>query len=87
LRWSERRSVQIKGSGPGASKLRQWLFGEKRTSLKGYVAEADGRLLGEIAVTHAKLILAGGSPEQILEAAQAAPDRRAFEQELARLAL
>ncbi len=87
LRWIERRTVHIDGSGPGASKLRQWLFGKKRSNLKGYVAEADGRLLGKVAVTHAKLILAGGSCKQILEAAQVAPDRQAFERELLNLAL
>jgi hypothetical protein len=86
LRWGEDKFVDIKGSWAGATLLREWVFGTKKHSQKGYVAEGDGHLLKRIAVTHARLIASEQPGDQILEAAAGAQDRSDFERRLADLA-
>lgn len=81
--WCEpARSVQITGPWPGATRLRQWVFGEQRHTARGYVGAGDGRLLARIAATHASLLQAGRSSDEILRAAAQAQDRRDFEARL-----
>lgn len=82
LRWAGTRAIAIEGDWQGATRLRQWVFGSKTHSRKGYVNEGDGRLLEQIAVTHARLILADQPDEQILAAAASAIDRKDFEARL-----
>jgi hypothetical protein len=77
--------AQIDGDWEGATRLRKWVFGAKKHSRRGYVQEADARLLEEIALTHAILISADQTSEQILAAAAAAQDRQDFEMRLSRL--
>ena len=79
LRWAQTGGIAIDGSWEGASRVREWVFGKKEHTRKGYVKEGDARLLEKIAVAHANLILAQRSCEEILEAAAAAKDRRDFE--------
>lgn len=78
LRW-EGNWTEIDGGWEGATRLREWVFGAKQHSRKGYVGEGDARLLEKIAITHANLISANQTCEQILAAAGAARDRQDFE--------
>ena len=84
IRWEE-SWAEIDGDWEGATRLREWLFGAKKHSQRGYVEEADTHLLEEIALTHAILISADQTSEQILAAAAAAQDRQDFEKRLSRL--
>jgi hypothetical protein len=80
--WYPERSVEIDGDWQGAIRLREWVFGSKRIGRKGYVQEGDARLLRQIAVAHAHLVLAGQTGERILATAADAADRRDFEARL-----
>jgi hypothetical protein len=82
LRWKPMRSVEIEGDWEGATRLREWVFGSKAHSRKGYVEEGDTGLLEAVSVAHAHLILADRSCEPILATAAAAADRRDFEARL-----
>jgi hypothetical protein len=84
IRWEE-SWAEIDGDWEGATRLREWVFGAKKHTKRGYVEEADARLLEEIALTHAILISADQTSEQILAAAAAAQDRQDFEIRLSRL--
>jgi hypothetical protein len=86
LQWGQDKFVDIKGSWAGATLLREWVFGTKKHSRRGYVAEGDVYLLQRIAVTHARLIAGNQPGDQILEAAADAQDRPDFERRLADLA-
>jgi hypothetical protein len=86
LRWGQDNFVDIKGSWAGATRLREWVFGTKKHSRRGYVAAGDVHLLKRIAVTHAWLIVRDQPADQILEAAADAQDRPDFEGQLAALA-
>ena len=85
LRWQD-GYAQIASDRTGAARLREWVFGDKEHSRRGYVQEGDARLLARIANAHAHLILAGQSGEQILSLAASAEDRRDFEARLPNLA-
>jgi len=82
LRWEGRRAIAIEGDWQGATRLRQWVFGRKTHSRKGYIKEGDARLLEQIVITHARLLLASQTEEQILAAAASAADRQDFEARL-----
>lgn len=84
--WSEGQSIQVEGPWEGAVRLREWIYGDKGTIREGYVKEARGRTLQEVAAAHTRLILAGGSGEQILEMAAASRSRRDFGRRLKTLA-
>lgn len=84
VRW-EGAWAEIDGDWEGATRLRQWVFGAKQRSQRGYVEEGDAHLLEKIAVAHAHLILSGQTCEQILAAAAAAQDRQDFETRLSGL--
>jgi hypothetical protein len=71
--------IDIQGSWEGAVRLREWVFGRKKHSYKGYIEEGDARLLEKVAVVHANLVLAGQSCQQVLATAAAAVDRQEFE--------
>ena len=85
LWWEVTRAITIEGNWEGATRLREWLFGMKTHSRKGYVKEADTLLLKKVAVTHANLIPVNKSSKQILAAAASAADRRDFEARLSGL--
>jgi hypothetical protein len=78
LWWQEERSVEIKGSWEGLTRLREWVFGAQAHTRKGYVEAGDARLLRQIARVHAHLVLADGSCEPILAAAAEADGRQDF---------
>ena len=80
-----RGGIQVVGNWEGAVRLRQWLFGEKAHTQRGYVAEADAPLLRRIAFAHARLVAAGQTCEPILAAAAETVGRWAFEARLANL--
>jgi hypothetical protein len=84
LRYND-AGIQILGRWEGAVRLREWVFGEKARTHKGYVAEADGPFLHQIAVAHAHLVAAGQTCEPILAAAAETVDHRAFEARLINL--
>ena len=84
LRW-EGSSAQITGDQAGAARLRAWVFGSQRHTTRGYRAAADVRLLDQLAGTHALLIAAGSSSDQILASAAAALDRADLKRRLAAL--
>jgi len=84
IRW-EGSWAEIDGDWEGATRLREWVFGAKKYSQRGYVEGADAPLLEEIALTHAILISGNQTCEQILAAAAAAQDRQDFEMRLSRL--
>jgi hypothetical protein len=84
IRW-EGNWAEIGGDWEGATRLREWIFGTKKHTQRGYVEESDTRLLEKIAITHANLISANQTGEQILAAAAAAQDRQDFELRLSGL--
>jgi hypothetical protein len=83
--WTKPRSIAIDGDRAGAARLRSWVFGDKTESRRGYIAEGNAALLGQIAAAHARLIAAGDSAEPILAVAASAADRADFEVRLAGL--
>ena len=85
LRWGQAMFVRVEGSWAGATRLREWVFGAKAHTRRGYVKAGDARLLVKVAVTHARLIVGDQAADQILEAAADAQDRPDFERRLAAL--
>jgi hypothetical protein len=85
LWWKVGRSVEIKGSWEGLTRLRGWVFGAKAHTSKGYVKAGDTRLLRQIALVHARLVLTDGSCEPILAAAAEAAGREDFQRRLGAL--
>ncbi|HVC96691.1 MAG TPA: hypothetical protein VND64_23640 [Pirellulales bacterium] len=83
--WSENRRTSVEGPWEGAVRLRRWVFGNKERSEKGYVAEADTRLLEAVAIAHAVLHQAHQTSTPLLAAAIASADREDFEKRLADL--
>lgn len=79
----EGQSIEIVGAWAGSTRLREWVFGDKRQAREGYVRDGDEGLLAKLAVTHANLILAGQTSEAVLAAASASRDREDFEARLA----
>lgn len=77
LKWRLGR-IEIDGEREGGRRLREWMFGEKEHSYRGYAAEADPALLGKVAAAHAHLIERGRKAEEILAAAQTAKDSADF---------
>lgn len=86
LWWQGERSVDIKGSWEGLTRLREWVFGAQAHTRKGYVKAGDARLLRQISRVHAQLVLVGGSCEPILAAAAEADGRQDFTRRLDALA-
>jgi hypothetical protein len=84
LWWKQNgQSVEIVGAWKGLTRLRGWVFGDKRRAQEGYVRDGDADLLAELAVAHADLILAGRTSEVILEAACTSGSLKDFETRLA----
>jgi len=81
LKWKHGR-VEIDGDREGARRLREWMFGRKESSYKGYAAEADPALLRKVAVAHAHLIESGQKAEQVFATARAAKDGADFSNRL-----
>jgi hypothetical protein len=80
LWWKQKgQSIEIVGAWEGLTRLRGWVFGDKRQAHEGYVRDGDEDLLAELAAAHADLILAGQTSEIILEVASASHDREDFE--------
>ena len=77
LRWHA-GAVTARGDLEGARKLRDWMFGTKRVSLAGYVAEADAELLARVAAAHARHLDHQNASEQILARARDSADRDTF---------
>jgi hypothetical protein len=77
LKWKQGR-IYIDGGREGSRRLREWMFGKKESSYKGYAAEADPVLLKKVATAHAHLIERQQKAEQILAIAPAAKDRTDF---------
>jgi hypothetical protein len=84
LRWEE-GFVNIEGDRQGAYRLREWIFGSKKHTRKGYIAAGDARLLNKLSATHAALLLSGRSSQPILALAAAAKNRKEFEAQIADL--
>jgi len=74
------------GQWDGAKRLRQWMFGDKRNTYEGYVAEADADLLESVARTHAHLVAAEKAAVHIQALATDAQSRADFERLLGELA-
>ena len=77
--------ITVEGPWEGAVRLRQFVFGSKRSFSSGYVNEAEQQALSTIAMTHARLASEGRSSEDILEAAVAADDWSELEARLSSL--
>ena len=81
LRWKQ-GNINIHGDWEGAKRLRHWLFGEKETTHKGYVAEAHPSLLTALAYVHGRLVDREQSAVQIFILAVSALNRQDFEDRL-----
>jgi hypothetical protein len=77
--------ITVEGPWEGAVRLREFVFGSKRSFSSGYVNAADQHALSTIAMTHARLAGEGRSSEEILEAAVAAGDWSELEARLSGL--
>jgi hypothetical protein len=87
LWWKQKQqSVEIVGEWAGAVCLRQWVYGNRRQACPRYLEAGDKNLLRKVAVTHARLILAGQTSEVILSAAVATASHKDFEKRLSSLA-
>jgi hypothetical protein len=85
LRWSGgylSAEAYWTGKWDGARRLRQWVFGDKSSSHRGYVAEADGALPAIIARAHAHLAREKDAASRIYDVAISAVDRADFERRL-----
>ncbi len=78
------QSIEVLGSGQGAARLRDWIFGDERSTDNGYVQAGDTDFLYKLAKLHARLILFDRTSETILEAAGMAKNRADFERWLQR---
>jgi hypothetical protein len=86
LWWKQKRqSIEIVGVWAGSTRLREWVFGDKRHTREEYVEEGKKELLAKLAVTHANLILVGQTSEAILAAASASANQKDFEAQLPKL--
>lgn len=72
------RGIMISGDSEGARRLREWMFGTKRTRHKGYAAEADVELLDRVAAVHAERLEQPSPAEHILATARDSTDRAEF---------
>jgi hypothetical protein len=76
LWWKQRAcSVTVVGTGAGAARLRQWIFGDRRSTHQGYVQTGDEKLLEAIAAVHSRLVLADRTGEAILAIAATSTTR------------
>jgi hypothetical protein len=83
LWWKQReQSIKVVGEWKGLTRLRKWVFGDKRQATAGYVRGGNEKLLRALAVAHGNLVLAGRTSEDILAAAKAASSRKDFETRL-----
>jgi hypothetical protein len=83
LWWRQKqKSIEINGAWDGMVRLRNWVFGNKRTASRGYLDDGDRELLMGIALAHSCLIMAGQSSEAILAAAQNCAGREVFQEQL-----
>ena len=78
----EKKSVAVAGEWSGMVRLRQWIFGNKGQTYKGYVEEGNKALLMRVAALHGCLILTGQTGEKILATAAACVSRENFEKRL-----
>lgn len=62
----EGKSVEVLGDWNAQVRLRGWVFGDKRTSIKGYVQEGDRALLEKIAAAHKDCLQRGETSEPLL---------------------
>lgn len=86
LWWKQKgRSIKVVGEWGGLTRLRGWIFWDKRQTYEGYVQEGDQGLLRKVAAAHASLVLAGQTSEAILVAAKMSTDRKDFETRLSNL--
>lgn len=70
LWWKGRaRSITITGDMAGQAKLRSWVFGERRSSIKNYLDIADQDLLALIAEAHSFLIFKNQTSARIIDQA------------------
>jgi GNAT superfamily N-acetyltransferase len=88
LWWKQRAcSITIVGEAAGAARLRQWIFGDTRSTRQGYVQAGDAKLIEAIAAAHSQLVLANQTGEAILAIAATSTSREDFEAQLSRLAI
>ena len=79
LWWKQKeQSIQIVGEWEGSTRLREWVFGDKRQAHAEYVQEGDRDLLMTLAIAHGNLVLDGRTSEAILAEAKAASSRKEF---------
>lgn len=83
----EEQSIEIVGTWAGSTRLREWVFGDKRQAREGYVRDGDEALLKKLAIAHGNLMLMGKRSDAILEAAGASADREDFEARLNTLSI
>lgn len=81
----EMQSIEVVGEWEGLTRLREWVFEDKRRAYAGYVQAGDQELLKKIAVTHASLVLADQTSEAILVEAKVSADQEDFESRLSNL--
>jgi hypothetical protein len=86
LWWKQKgQSIGIVGAWTGSTRLRDWVFGDKRHTREEYVEGEKKELLARLAATHANLILTGQTSEAILTAASASASQEDFEAQLSKL--
>jgi hypothetical protein len=81
LRWKSGQA-EITGSSAGGKRLRGWLFGGRRDSVRGYVEEANAMLLATLAVAHARRIDRPDAAAEILALAEESADAEDFARRL-----
>jgi len=83
LWWKQAKtSIEIEGEWDGLVRLREWVYGSKWRSTKGYAEEGDLELLKNLAAAHKHLILRGATSERILAVAKTSENHADFEAHL-----
>jgi GNAT superfamily N-acetyltransferase len=86
LWWKQKTcSLTVAGEEAGAIRLRQWIFGDTRSTRQGYAQAGDEKLLEAIAAVHSRLVLADQTSEAILAIATTSTSREDFLAQLSRL--
>jgi len=84
LSWSG-AGVQMPPASKAGSQVREWVFGAKPDTSRGYRSAGDSELLDLIGRVHAGLLVAGRSGDEVLDLAGAADTKEAFAEALGAL--
>ncbi len=88
LWWKQRKcSIEIIGEITGQVKLRQWVYGDRRSSAAGCMEIADKDLLRILAEAHSRLVVIEQTSELIIEKALQSGSKKAFRNQIKKIGM